>query len=246
MPYAAASELVDEREHQDVLVVRLVLLHGFTATGRSWDPVRRLLDAQRYPDVVAPDLRASSIPEQVELLRQARPYALAGYSMGGRIALHLALAQPSLVRRLVLVSTTAGIEDPAEREARRVADARLADGIERDGVEAFAERWAAQPLFAGQPPEVAALAHEDRLRWTAAALARTLRSLGTGVMEPVWERLGEVEVPAVVLVGEHDTKFRAIGERLAAALPRAELRVVEGAGHALHLERPEAVAAALH
>ena len=245
MPHAAARALVDEREHQDVLVVRLLLLHGFTATGRSWDPVRRLLDAQRYPDVLAPDLRARSIPEQVEQLRQHEPYVVAGYSMGGRIALHLALAQPDLVRRLVLISTTAGIEDPNERAERRSADERLADEIEREGVEAFADRWSRGPLFADQPPEVAAAAREDRLGYDAATLAATLRGLGTGVMPPLWHRLGELTMPTVVLAGARDAKFRAIGERLATELPDAELRVIDGAGHALHLERPDAVARAL-
>ena len=225
--------------------MRLLLLHGFTATGRSWDPVRRLLDAQRYPDVAAPDLRAASIPAQVAELLQAQPYALAGYSMGGRIALHLALAQPELVKRLVLVSTTAGIEDPGERAERRAADERLAEEIERDGVEAFAERWAAGPLFAGQPPEVAAAAREDRLRHSAAELAATLRALGAGTMEPVWHRLGELTMPAVVVVGERDVKFRALGERLAGALPKGELVVVPGAGHAVHLEAPQRLTAVL-
>ncbi len=222
--------------------MRLLLLHGFTATGRSWDPVRRLLDAQRYPDVEAPDLRATSIAEQVDELRQTEPYALAGYSMGGRIALHLALAQPQLVQRLVLVSATAGIDDPEERAERRAADERLAEEIERDGMEAFADRWAAGPLFAGQPPQVAAAAREDRLRHSAADLAASLRGLGTGVTEPVWDRLHELTMPAVVLVGECDAKFRALGERLAAALPRGELHIVAGAGHAVHLEAPRAVA----
>ena len=225
--------------------MRLLLLHGFTATGRSWAPVRRLLDGQRYPAVLAPDLRAPSIPDQVAQLRQSEPYALCGYSMGGRIALHLALSRPDLVARLVLVSATAGIEDAAERAARRAADERLAEEVERDGAEAFARRWAAGPLFAGQPPEVARAAHEDRLRSDAATLAASLRGLGTGVMEPVWDRLHELTMPATILAGEHDPKFRTIGERLARELPEGRLRVVPGAGHALHLERPEAVAAAL-
>jgi 2-succinyl-6-hydroxy-2,4-cyclohexadiene-1-carboxylate synthase len=225
--------------------VRLVLLHGFTATGRSWDPVRRLLDAERYPDVLAPDLGAPSIADQVARLRQDEPYALAGYSMGGRIALHLALAQRELVERLVLVSTTAGIEDPRERAERRAADERLAAEIERDGVEAFADRWAAGPLFTGQPPAVAAAAREDRLRHEPAALAATLRGLGTGTMEPVWHRLRELTMPAAVVAGERDARFRALAERLARDLPNAELVVVPGAGHAVHLEAPQAVAAAL-
>ncbi len=225
--------------------MRLVLLHGFTATGRSWDPVRRLLDAQRYPDVAAPDLRAPSIPEQVDALRQQQPYALAGYSMGGRIALHLALAQPRLVRRLVLVSTTAGIEDAGERARRRADDERLAAEIERDGVVAFAERWERQPLFAGQSPEVVAAARAERVAWEAGDLAATLRALGTGTMEPVWHRLAELTMPVTVVVGERDAKFRALGERLVGALPDARLVVAPGAGHAVHLEAPHVVAEAL-
>ena len=236
-----------------MLVVKLLLLHGFTATGASWDPVRRLVDAGLY-EPEAPDLRGhgarsdarpATIAATVGDLRQAEPYALAGYSMGGRIALHLALSQPGLVRRLVLVSTTAGLQDPAERAARREADDDLADGLERSGLEAFARWWAGQPLFAGQPSDVSAAAHRDRQRNTAEGLAASLRGMGTGVMEPVWDRLGELTMPAAVLAGERDAKFRAIGERLADALPNAELTVVRGAGHALHLERPDAVADAL-
>jgi 2-succinyl-6-hydroxy-2,4-cyclohexadiene-1-carboxylate synthase len=237
-----------------VLIVRLLLLHGFTATGRSWDGVRRRIDAATYSEVLAPDLRGhgenaarapATIPAVVEDLRQDAPYALAGYSMGGRVALHLALAQPGLVRRLVLVSTTPGILEPSGRAERRRSDEELAEGLERAGLEAFARWWGGQPLFAGQPPEVAAAARADRLRNTAAGLAASLRGMGTGRMTPVWDRLDELTMPAVVIVGERDAKFRAIGERMAERLPDAQLVVVAKAGHAVHLEAPEAVAAAL-
>ena len=254
MAHATTSELVDERAQEDVLIVRLLLLHGFTATGRSWDAVRRRIDGGTYSEVLAPDLRGhggsagrtpATIPAVLEDLRQDEPYALAGYSMGGRVALHLALDQPALVRRLVLVSTTPGIAEPAGRAERRRSDAELADGLERAGLEAFARWWGAQPLFAGQPPEVAAAARADRLRNTAAGLAASLRGMGTGQMAPVWDRLEELTMPATVIVGERDAKFRAIGERMAERLPDAELVVVPGTGHAVHLEAPDAVAAAL-
>ena len=251
MSDTATSELVDERADQDVLVVRLLLLHGFTATGASWDAVRRLVDAGLYeseaPDLRGHGARADDRPVTIEAcvddLRQDAPYALAGYSMGGRVALHLALAQPDLVRRLVLVSTTPGIESDEDRAERRTADDDLAYGIEQAGIEAFARSWAAQPLFADQPPEVAAAARRDRMRNTAEGLAASLRGMGTGTMTPVWDRLHELTMPTTVVVGERDTKFRIIGEQLAGRLPNAELRVVPGAGHAVHLEAPEALAA---
>jgi 2-succinyl-6-hydroxy-2,4-cyclohexadiene-1-carboxylate synthase len=234
----------------------LLLLHGFTQTGRSWDEVVRHLDGERYRPL-APDLRghgaagacgpidmASCVGDVAGAV--AGRFALAGYSMGGRIALHVALAHPERVSRLVLVSTTAGIEDPAERAARRVRDDELAAWM--DGARCIgevAERWGAQPLFAGQPSQVVAAARADRLRSTPAGLAASLRGIGTGVMAPLWERLGELELPVAVLAGERDEKFVAIARRLAAGLPRATLTIVPGAGHALALEAPVAVAAAI-
>jgi 2-succinyl-6-hydroxy-2,4-cyclohexadiene-1-carboxylate synthase len=246
----ATGELVHERADQDVLVVKLLLLHGFTATGASWDPVRRLVDGGLY-EPEAPDLRGHgargderpvTIEACVDDLRQTEPYALAGYSMGGRVALNLALAQPQLVRRLTLVSTTAGLRSDEERAQRRESDEDLADGIESAGLEAFARSWAAQPLFADQPPEIASAAHRDRLRNTAEGLAASLRGMGTGAMTPVWDRLGELTMPASVVVGEKDPKFREIAEQLVDALPNAQLVVVPKAGHAVHLEAPDALA----
>ena len=130
--------------------------------------------------------------------------------MGGRIALHVALAQPERVSRLVLVSTTAGIEDPRERAARRERDEQLAAWMTAHSIEQVADRWGAQALFAGQSPEVAAAARADRLGNEPAQLAAALRGIGTGVMAPLWERLGELAMPVAVLAGERDAKFVAI------------------------------------
>jgi len=231
-----------------------ILLHGFTHTARSWDRVRRCLGTRG--EVIVPDLRGHGGAGAVrpvgfaevvdDVVAQAPPrFTLCGYSMGGRLALQTALAHPGRVARLVLVSTTAGIEDAGERRARRAADERLADQLEREGLEAFAERWAAQPLFAGQPADVATESRTDRLRNDAAGLAAALRGLGTGAMAPLWDRLPELTMPTTVLAGERDAKFLSIARRLAATLPCAELRAVPGAGHALHLEAPGVIAAAL-
>lgn len=223
----------------------LLLLHGFTQTGASWDGVVREL-AGRYR-AVAPDLGAGPWEAELDRLEALAPeaFTLCGYSMGGRLALALALRIPERVGRLVLVSASPGLADAGERATRRTADEALADRIEAIGAEAFAREWAAQPLFAGQPPAVAAAAHEDRLRRSAAEHAAQLRGLGTGAMPSLWERLGEPRMPVTLIVGEQDMKFLAVAERMQTCLPPAELVVVPGVGHAVHLEGPAAVAAAL-
>jgi len=229
----------------------LVLLHGFTQTGASWEPVRREV-GERYRSH-APDLRGhgtasgrryvtfEAVIEDIATLVDG-PFVLVGYSMGGRIALAFALARPERVDRLVLVSASPGLADRGEREVRRSADEALAGEIERSTIEAFAGRWAAQPLFAGQRPKVARRAHDDRLRNTPAGLAGALRGLGTGVMEPLWSHLADLGMPVDLVVGERDLKFRAINERMTEAMLDARLHVITGAGHAAHLENPEALA----
>jgi 2-succinyl-6-hydroxy-2,4-cyclohexadiene-1-carboxylate synthase len=229
----------------------LLLLHGFTQTGRSWEPVRHAL-AARYRSI-APDLpghgefaerRPASFPACDAYLRAlgGEPFTLVGYSMGGRIALHAALSVGERVERLVLIGASPGISDPRERAERARSDAALADRIEAIGVEAFVREWEAQPLFDGMPRGIAEVAHADRMRNTAPGLAAALRGLGTGVMPPLWNRLGELEAPVELVVGERDEKFRAIADQMLVALPRARVRVVAGAGHAVHLEAPDAVA----
>ncbi|HUR83941.1 MAG TPA: alpha/beta fold hydrolase [Solirubrobacteraceae bacterium] len=233
----------------------LLLLHGFTQTGRGWDEVTRHLAGERYRPL-APDLRGhgaaagrrpidfESCVADVAGLAAGR-FALAGYSMGGRLALHVALAHPARVSRLVLVSATAGIEDPAARARRRAADEALAAWMEPRFMTEVADRWGAQPLFAGQSPEVAAAARADRLRNGPEDLAAALRGIGTGAMTPLWDRLAELRMPVTVLAGARDEKFAALGRRLADELPDAELTIVPQAGHALPLEAPAAVAAAI-
>jgi 2-succinyl-6-hydroxy-2,4-cyclohexadiene-1-carboxylate synthase len=175
------------------------------------------------------------------------PFDLGGYSMGARIALHVALAMPDSVQRLVLIGASPGLMDPREREARRVADEELAAEFDQLEVEQLALRWArGTPVLAGQPPHVADAVHEDRLRNTSDGLARALRGLGTGALPSVWDRLSEVVAPTTLVVGERDQKFAEIASRMAPLFGGpVEVVVVPGAGHAVHLEAPAEVVAAL-
>ena len=236
------------------MIHRFVLAHGFTQSARSWATFQQLLES-RLPgattiSVDLPGHGDAEPPADLDLWTSADlladrggPGVYVGYSMGGRVALHTALARPEVVERLVLIGATAGIDDPDERAARRAADERLADHIEAVGVPTFIDEWLANPLFAGLTDATAL--REDRLRNTPAGLAASLRATGTGTQTPLWDRLGEIECPVLVLAGEHDAKFTDLGRRLVDGLPRAELVVIPGAGHSVHLEQPGATVEAI-
>jgi 2-succinyl-6-hydroxy-2,4-cyclohexadiene-1-carboxylate synthase len=201
------------------------LVHGFTQTPESWGPVTEALGA------TAVDAPANTLWDAAGALARHGAGTWIGYSMGGRMALHLALSHPSVVERLVLVSATAGIDDPAAREARIASDEALAARAERIGAEAFVAEWVAQPMFAGLPP----LPRTDDLP----VMVAHLRQSGAGAQQSLWHRLGELSMPVLVVTGGRDQKFGELGDRLTTAIQHAEHVVVEGAGHAVPFERPD-------
>ena len=207
----------------------LAFVPGFMQRGDAWVPVSERLK-ERYPSVVLDRARerppAGAVP--------------VGYSMGGRLVLHAALAEPERWPALVLVGVSAGVDDP---ESRRRSDAELADWIEAHPIEEVVERWERSPVFASQSPELRAAQRPGRLSHEPAALARELRECGQGALPPVWDRLGEVEVPVLLVAGELDEPYVQAGRRMAALMPRAEQRTVPDCGHAPQLEAPAAVAA---
>ena len=221
---------------------RVVLVHGFTQTAHSWhDLAARLAACHEVMAVDAPghggsaDVRADLVTGAALLGATGGRATYIGYSMGARLCLHLAVALPDLVERLVLISGTAGLDEEADRAARRSSDETLAASLERDGLDAFLERWVAQPMFAGLgDPDL-----DDRRRNTVAGLAASLRLAGTGTQEPLWSRLGGLAMPVLVVAGAHDAKFVAAGQRMASLLPHATFAIVEGAGHTVHREQPE-------
>ncbi|HWD63597.1 MAG TPA: 2-succinyl-6-hydroxy-2,4-cyclohexadiene-1-carboxylate synthase [Solirubrobacteraceae bacterium] len=232
----------------------LVLLHGFTNTGASWRPVVRAL-GERYR-AMAPDIRGhgsasgcrpvtlEAVIDDVAALTQ-RPFTLAGYSMGARIALHAALALPERVERLILIGGSPGLQDTAERTSRRESDERLAGDIEASDIDTFARRWAEIPVLTGLSPELARQVHADRRRNHPAGLAAALRGLGTGALPSLWDRLPELSCPVVLVAGERDEKFRQLARAMADRVPDSTVAVIPGAGHAAHIEVPTAVAAVL-
>jgi 2-succinyl-6-hydroxy-2,4-cyclohexadiene-1-carboxylate synthase len=225
-------------------MARLVLVPGFTQTASAWDTVATRVRGGGH-DAIALD-----VPVGLDFVSTAAALGASGgratyvgYSMGGRLCLRVALDRPDLVERLVLVSTSPGIADPSERAARRAADEELARDVERRGVEPFLRDWLAQTLFSTLDPSAAGLA--DRAAGhTAAELATTLRLLGSGTQEPLWNRIDELTMPVALVTGRADAKFEQINDAIEAACTSAEAveRFHVDGGHALPLEQPEALA----
>lgn len=209
----------------------LVFIPGLMQRGDAWAAVEERL-SESYPSVLL-DSADDMSPEGAVTI---------GYSMGGRIALHVALTVPERWRALVLVGVSAGVED---RDARRAADEELADWIERNPIEAVVERWESQPVFASQPPELVLAQRPGRLSHDPTELARLLRLAGQGAMAPAWDRLPKLDLPVLCMAGALDERYVAAGRRMASLLPRGTFRTIPGAGHAPQLETPAAVAAEL-
>ena len=240
----------------------VTLLHGFTQSGRSWrEVIAHMPERWRW---IVPDLRGHGQTEvdrgapcsmdacTADLVRLWDELGvdkthLVGYSMGGRLALHVAARHPERVLSMLTIGAHAGLDEDA-REGRRRGDEALAERIERDGVGPFVDYWGSLPLFAGlerRGPAYATEVRADRLKNHAAGLACSLRGMGAGVMEPVWDELELITFPCTFVAGQLDHGYVASARRLAATVRHGRVEVVLRAGHAVHQERPEALARVL-
>jgi 2-succinyl-6-hydroxy-2,4-cyclohexadiene-1-carboxylate synthase len=224
---------------------RMVFLHGFTQAGASWNPVLQAC-ADLHAEVLLPDLpghgrsaaTALNLNDTADVLAATfGPAFYVGYSMGGRLALNLAVRHPNLVRGLLLFGATAGLATQTERTQRRDADELLAQHLEAVGVSVFLDRWLTNPMFATLPhnPEGLLLRQQN----TVAGLASSLRLSGTGSQDSLWDVLETIRVPTIIAAGDRDEKFTAIGQAMTTCVgPNASFTAVTNAGHACHLEQP--------
>ncbi|PJF26637.1 MAG: 2-succinyl-6-hydroxy-2,4-cyclohexadiene-1-carboxylate synthase [Phototrophicales bacterium] len=232
----------------------LLMLHGFTGSGRVWESLHFLgwrmcavdllghgeTDAPTDPDRYRIESAAADLASMLN-----EPVFVLGYSMGGRLALYLALHFPDKVRGLILESASPGLESEQERVTRALSDLALADAIERDGIAAFVDYWERLPLFASQTPDQRAMFRPIRLGQRPHGLANSLRGMGAGVQPSLWGRLHEIAIPTLILTGALDAKYCAIGERMASLMPHAQQVIIPNAGHTPHLEQPDAFHAAV-
>lgn len=227
----------------------VTLLHGFTQNANAWGRFKEILSNTHAIHAVdlpghggSSRVRADLWETATLVARSGEPSDYIGYSLGARVLLHVALSQPDVVRRAVLIGATGGIEDEEDRAARVAADELLAvklDGAARDanGLEHFLDDWLAGPLFDGLTEVGASMS--ARLQNSAADLASSLRLCGTGRQVPLWSRVGELAMPVLVLAGDRDERFKLLGQRLADSIgANATFTVVPASNHACQLERP--------
>jgi 2-succinyl-6-hydroxy-2,4-cyclohexadiene-1-carboxylate synthase len=225
---------------------RIVLLHGFTQNSQCWGPFAEWLADETGCEIVAIDAPGhgespkthdhSDLWQAARLIAEVGGHAhYVGYSMGGRMALHVALEHPQLIRSLTLIGATPGIPDPVERESRKAADAKLADRLSSMGLETFLHEWLDQPMFAGLTDFTTYRA--ERMQNRTVGLAASLRHCGTGSQDSLWPRLGELTHSLLLVGGSEDIKFAHVATSIAAcAFP--DISCIDGAGHSAHLERP--------
>ncbi len=223
-------------------------LHGFTETDLAWREFFGETIPARYPLLPGhgwkpcpPNTTLASAAAEVAVKMQASDDLL-GYSLGGRVALQLALDHPGRLRRLVLISCNAGFQDEAERKARAARDERLAQILEEDGISPFVAWWESNPALKPAHP-IARKVDEAlrcvRLNQDPLCLAGVLRTMSHGRMIPLWDRLPSLRVPTLLIAGDHDANYCKRMAEMADRIPGATFVKIAGSGHAIHREQPE-------
>jgi 2-succinyl-6-hydroxy-2,4-cyclohexadiene-1-carboxylate synthase len=243
----------------------VILLHGFAGCAEDWREVADALARSGFRAIAVdlpghggteapadlscygPEAAVRGLGTILNALGVSRAHWV-GYSMGARLALRAAIDAPLRVLSVALESVSTGISDPVAREERRRRDEVLAEDIEKRGIAWFVPHWEGQPIFATQASLPAGRREAQRTRrllQRPEGLARSLRGLGQGAVPDLTDRLGAIQRPVLLVAGALDLAYAANASRISSLLPGATVRIVPGAGHNVHLERPEEFTRAL-
>jgi pimeloyl-ACP methyl ester carboxylesterase len=236
----------------------LVLAHGFACGLRMWDPqipalsrTHRVVtydarghgasDAPADPAAYSPDLAVADLRALLDHLGLRRAI-VGGLSMGGNVALHLALAHPERVSALIVADTGSGSGSGPEFAAGLAASAAA---LERSGLESWADAALHNPVFAsfaGRSAEAARFMRSCLMNNRARGLAHTARGvvLRRPSLYALDAALRALTMPVLLVVGERDGDCAEVHRYLASAIPRAKHVVIANAGHFPNLEDPAA------
>jgi 2-succinyl-6-hydroxy-2,4-cyclohexadiene-1-carboxylate synthase len=233
----------------------VLFLHGFMGSSADWPNVVAAIGDRAFcialdlpghgaslglsPDAYTVEQTAQSVVRTLDELEVERA-VIVGYSMGGRLALYLALRYPERCAGLFLESASPGLESEQERMARRAVDEDKAKRLESGDFETFLTAWYRQPMFASLAENEKLLRRTIEARWRndPVELARSLRGMGTGSQPSLWGELEALAVPALAVAGGLDEKYAGISSRMASINPKVEPVVIPGAGHNVHDEAP--------
>jgi len=239
----------------------VLFLHGFLGSAQDWCDVANLISEDYW--CIAVDLPghgktvvngseetyrmencANGLVDLLDSLDIGKCNIVA-YSMGGRLALYMAVNFSHRFERVVLESASPGLKTKQERQDRRAHDNRLAKQLETGSLKQFLKEWYDQPLFASLRQDKKRFARllvvraENNKSGCATGLATSLRMMGAGVQPSLWDQLHKMQARLLLIVGEKDDKFKRITAEMAPKCPRASIYIVEGVGHNAHWERPE-------
>ncbi|MCH1625437.1 2-succinyl-6-hydroxy-2,4-cyclohexadiene-1-carboxylate synthase [Fredinandcohnia quinoae] len=236
----------------------LLFLHGFTGSSKSWKQIVSILQSDFQCiliDIIGHGMTDSpSDYKRYEIQKVAcdilsildslkiKTINLVGYSMGGRLAIAIATLYQNRISKLILESSSPGLQTEEDRKTRRHADEKLAMKIEKEDIEQFVHYWENIPLFSSQkklPLETQFAIRNGRLSNSNIGLANSLRGMGTGAQDSYWGHLSQLEIPTLLLCGQLDEKFCKIAESMKNQLPNARKIEINGAGHAIHVENPK-------
>jgi len=234
----------------------VLFIHGFTGSSKDWGEILPLIDSNYKTlaiDLIghgksdSPDdenyYTQDSLVEQIDFaIRQLniKKIILAGYSMGGRVALSYAARYPEKVKGLILESASTGISSEEVRQQRIKYDLELAEFIKNNSFEKFVDHWMNIDLFKSQkslPNETLKKVRDNKLSNNKAGISNSLKGFSTGKMQPLINSLKNINAKTILITGELDQKFTSINSEMVNHLPAAEHKIVENAGHNVHLEK---------
>jgi 2-succinyl-6-hydroxy-2,4-cyclohexadiene-1-carboxylate synthase len=234
----------------------MIFLHGFVGSMVDWLPACHhfssdyqclLLDLPGHGKTQATrssDYTVSATARSLIRLLDSKktgPSVLIGYSMGGRLALYLAVHYPDYFDKVILVSTSPGLQKKKDRLARQINDKRLADEMGNMTIEAFLQKWYDQPLFNSlkEHPKFEELLRQ-RLGNQVKNWPASLRGMGVGKQPSLWNKLEYLKMPVLILVGEKDQKFRYIAFQMKDLNPNFIISIIPQCGHVIHVENEDA------
>jgi 2-succinyl-6-hydroxy-2,4-cyclohexadiene-1-carboxylate synthase len=233
-----------------------VFLHGFMGSADDWQDVINSITDNYY--CLAFDLpghgltKVKSIDEyKIQTCAQQlvewlelnikNKFDLCGYSMGGRLALYMAVNYSDRIKKVIIESASPGLKTKEERQNRIQIDNLRAKRILMESLDQFLDDWYELPLFDNINKESDDYKSmiERRLKNNPILLAKSLLHMGTGNQPSLWDQFDKIKSQLLLIVGEKDDKFKMIAGEIADNCYNAKMKIIPDSGHTVHLENKD-------